>query len=330
MGLNLLGRSILEPADLSPEELDYILDLAEELRLLKAAGNLTPILRGKSVALLFEKPSTRTRCAFAAACAELGAHPEFLGKDEIHFGKKESVRDTARVLGRLFDAIEYRGFDHATVQGLARDAGVPVYNGLTDLWHPTQVLADLMTLRSHLGSLRHARLAYLGDARNNMGQSLLVAAAQAGLDFRVAAPADLLPSQDVVQAAEVLAAQTGARLAIGESVSEAVAGADAIYTDVWTSMGEEAKLAERIALLRPYQVTADVLAASGNPDVLFMHCLPAIHDSRTALGREVREKYGMEGLEVTDEVFESRHSVVFEQAENRLHTIAALLVATLA
>ncbi len=330
MGMNLLGRSILKPADLSHEELIYVLDLAEQLKRLKAAGSLTPLLQGKSVALLFEKASTRTRCAFAVACAQLGAHPEFLGKDDIHFGKKESVRDTARVLGRMFDGIEYRGFGHGIVEDLARDAGVPVYNGLTDLWHPTQVLADLMTIRSHVGSLRHARLAYLGDARNNMGNSLLVGAALAGLDFRIAAPAELHPAAEIVQDAQALAARTGARLAIGEDVEQAVRGADAIYTDVWASMGEEAKLAERVALLRPYQVTGEVLAASGNPDAIFMHCLPAIHDSRTALGREVLQAYGTEGLEVTDDVFEGPQSVVFEQAENRLHTIGALLVATLA
>ncbi len=329
MGMNLLGRSILKPADLHPDEFLYVLDLAEELKGLKAAGSLPPLLKGKSLALLFEKASTRTRCAFAVACAELGAHPEFLGKDDIHFGKKESVRDTARVLGRMFDGIEYRGFSHGVVEDLARDAGVPVYNGLTDLWHPTQVLADLMTIRSHVGSLRRARLAYLGDARNNMGHSLLVAAALTGMDLRIAAPRALFPDREIVAVAEILAQRTGARLTIAESVADAVRDVDAIYTDVWASMGEEDKLAERIALLRAYQVTGDVLTASGNRDVIFMHCLPAVHDSRTAVGREVLEAYGMEGLEVTDDVFESSHSVVFEQAENRLHTIAALLVATL-
>jgi len=328
--MNLGGRSILKPQDLTPEEFTYVLDLATELRRLKRSGSLKPVLAGKSVALLFEKASTRTRCAFAIACAQLGAHPEFLGKDEIHFGKKESVRDTARVLGRMFDGIEFRGYSQDVVDELAHFAGVPVYNGLTDLWHPTQVLADFMTIQDRVGHLRHARLCYVGDARNNMGHSLMVGSAIAGLDFRIAAPKALFPGEEYVAAAKATAEATGGRITITESVAEAVKDADAIYTDVWASMGEEAKLAERITLLRPYQVTMEMLGRTGNPDVIFLHCLPAIHDARTDLGAQVLEEYGMQGLEVTDEVFESRHSAVFEQAENRLHTIAALLVATLA
>jgi len=330
MGINLRGRSILKPADLSPLELHYVLDLSRDLRSQKRSGSLPPLLAGKSVALLFEKSSTRTRAAFAVACAQLGAHPEFLGKDDIQFGKKESLADTARVLGRMFDGIEFRGYAHDVVEGLARYAGVPVYNGLTDLWHPTQILADLMTIQDRVPNLRHARLAYLGDARNNMGNSLLVAAATAGMDFRMAAPRSLFPAAEIVAEAEAIAAGTGARLTITEEIGKAVDGVDAIYTDVWASMGEESKLRERIELLKPYQVTAGVMAQSHNPDTVFLHCLPAIHDAQTTLGAQVEKDYGLVGLEVTDEVFESAHSVVFDQAENRLHTIAALLVATLA
>ena len=299
----------------------------------KIAGTEQPQLRGKNIALLFEKASTRTRCAFEVAAFDQGANVSFIGPGDSPLGDKESIKDTARVLGRLYDAIEYRGCEQATVEELARHAGVPVYNGLTHQFHPTQILADYMTMQEHCPArpLSQMRLAYLGDARHNIGDSLLQGAALMGLDFRIGAPRALWPPQALIEASQHKAHTSGAWLRLCESPDEAVQDVDFVYTDVWVSMGEPESLwGERIAQLRPYQVNAELLRMTGNPAVKFMHCLPSLHDRRTRKGEEIYRRYGIDGLEVTDEVFESPASVVFDQAENRLHTIKALLVATLA
>ncbi|MFN4215552.1 ornithine carbamoyltransferase, partial [Exiguobacterium sp.] len=259
-----------------------------------------------------------------------GMHPEYLGKSDIQFGKKESVRDTAIVLGRMFDGIQFRGFAHATVEGLARDAGVPVWNGLTDLYHPTQILADFLTVKEQKGDLAGIRFVYVGDGRNNMGNTLLIGGAKVGMDMRICAPKSLWPSDEVVEYARSVAAETGAVITLTESIDEAVKNADVIYTDVWVSMGEEAEFAERIKLLRPYQVNMEMLEKTGNTDVMFLHCLPAFHDLETEVGRAIFEEHGLKEMEVTDEVFRSRHSFVFDEAENRMHTIKAVMAATLA
>jgi ornithine carbamoyltransferase len=329
MAFNLKGRSLLKLDDFTPQEIHYLLDLAKELKELKKAGVQQHLLKGKNIALIFEKPSTRTRCAFTVACVDEGAHPEYLNKNDVQFGKKESVADTAKVLGRMFDGIEFRGFKHEVVEELALYAGVPVWNGLTDLYHPTQVLADLLTLQEQRGRLRGLKLAYVGDGRNNMANSLMMGAAKMGMDFRIASPRELSPDPKLVAAAQEVAAETLGSVQIMLDPVEAVRGVDAIYTDVWVSMGEEHLFAERIALLRDYQVNMNLIRQSGNPEVLFMHCLPAFHDLGTELGREIYEKYGLTEMEVTDEVFQSRHSIVFDQAENRVHTIKAVMVATL-
>lgn len=329
MAFNLKGRHFLTLSDFSTKEIGYLLDLSKELKELKYAGIQKKMLEGKNIALIFEKPSTRTRCAFTVACTDEGAHPEYLGKGDIQLGKKESVADTAKVLGRMFDGIEFRGFKHETVEQLATHAGVPVWNGLTDKHHPTQILADFLTIKEELGRLKGVKLVYVGDGRNNMANSLLIGSAKMGVDFRIAAPKELFPEEEILEYAKQVAAETNGRILVTESVEEAVEGADAIYTDVWVSMGEEDKFEERIALLRPYQVNMGMLRKTGNPEVLFLHCLPAFHDLETIVGREVYEKYGLKEMEVTDEVFQSRHSVVFDQAENRMHTIKAVMVATL-
>jgi ornithine carbamoyltransferase len=328
----LAGRPFLKELDFTAEEFRGLVELAAELKAAKKAGTETPYLRGKNIALIFEKTSTRTRCAFEVAAADQGAHTTYLDPSGSQIGHKESVKDTARVLGRMYDAIEYRGDSQRKVEELAAYAGVPVYNGLTDDWHPTQMLADVLTMTEHrAGPLEEIAFAYLGDARFNMGNSYLVTGALLGMDVRIVAPKSYWPAQEVVDRAQELAAGSGARITLTEDVAEGVAGADFVATDVWVSMGEPKEVwDERIAALAPYAVTMDVLRATGNPDVKFLHCLPAFHDLGTEIGREIHEAHGLESLEVTDEVFESAHSVVFDEAENRLHTIKAVLVATLA
>ncbi|KRV51389.1 ornithine carbamoyltransferase [Wenjunlia vitaminophila] len=331
MAVDLRRRSFLKELDHTPEEFRFLLDLAAQLKADKRDGVERPRLTGKNIALLFEKASTRTRCAFEVAAHDQGAATTYLDPAGSHLGYKESVRDTARVLGRMFDGIQYRGHDQELVEELARHAGVPVWNGLTDQWHPTQMLADVLTVVEHADKpLEQVVLAYLGDARANMGNSLLATAALLGMEIRVVAPRSLWNAPQVRAAAEEVAATTGARLVHTEDVAEGVRGADFLYTDVWVSMGEPAEVwDERIALLREYAVTMEVLRATGNDRVRFLHCLPAFHDLGTELAREVHARTGLTHLEVSDEVFESDHSVVFDQAENRLHTIKAVLVATL-
>lgn len=328
----LKGRSFTKETDLTPEEWSWLIDMAAELKAERRSGREGQRLFGKRIALLFEKTSTRTRCAFEVAMMEQGGHSTYLDPVGSQIGHKESAADTARVLGRWYDGIEYRGFAQDTVETLAAHAGVPVWNGLTDAWHPTQMLADQLTMREHSGKpLAETSWAFVGDVRNNMGNSNLISAAMVGADIRLIAPKELQTADEVRAEAEEIAATTGARITITDDVAEGVAGVDFIQTDVWLSLGEPKELwAERIELLRPYQVDAAMLAASGNPEVRFMHCLPAFHDLNTTVGREVHEATGMEALEVTDEVFESPASIVFDQAENRMHTIKALLVATLA
>ncbi|MEE1926747.1 ornithine carbamoyltransferase [Streptomyces sp. TRM 70351] len=332
MATDLTGRHFLKELDFTPEEFRHLVRLAAGLKAEKKAGTETQRLRGRNIALVFEKTSTRTRCAFEVAAADQGASTTFLDPTASQIGHKESVKDTARVLGRMFDAIQYRGSGQEVVEELAAHAGVPVYNGLTDDWHPTQMLADVLTMTEHGEQpLEETAFAYLGDARSNMGNSYLVTGALLGMDVRLAAPRKLWPEQDVIDRAHALAARTGARVTLTEEVTEAVRGAHFVATDVWVSMGEPKEVwDERIALLRPYAVTMEVLRATGNPGVRFLHCLPAFHDLGTTLGREIHARHGLASLEVTDEVFESEHSVVFDEAENRMHTIKAVLVATLA
>ncbi|MGA5185911.1 ornithine carbamoyltransferase [Streptomyces griseoincarnatus] len=327
----LAGRHFLKEADFTAEEFRGLLELAAELKAAKRNGTETPYLRGKNIALIFEKTSTRTRCAFEVAAADQGASTTYLDPSGSQMGHKESVKDTARVLGRMYDGIEYRGDSQAKVEELAAYAGVPVFNGLTDDWHPTQMLADVLTMTEHSDKrLTDIAFAYLGDARFNMGNSYLVTAALLGMDVRIVAPKTYWPAQEVIDRARELAAVSGARITLTEEIAEGVAGADFVATDVWVSMGEPKEVwGERIAALAPYAVTMDVLRATGNPDVGFLHCLPAFHDLGTAVGRDVYEAHGLESLEVTDEVFESAHSLVFDEAENRMHTIKAVLVATL-
>jgi ornithine carbamoyltransferase len=329
---SLRGRHLLTLNDYAPEEIVHLLDLSEELKEAKRAGREEQHLRGKNIALIFEKDSTRTRCAFEVAAYDQGAHVTYIGPSGSHLGRKESVKDTARVLGRMYDAIEYRGFGQEIADELAAYAGVPVYNGLTDEWHPTQILADFLTFREHVPKpLDEVAFCYLGDARFNMANTYLVGAAKLGMDVRIAAPRSLWPADDVVTLANGFAAETGAKLALTEDVADAVAGCDVVLTDVWVSMGEPAEAwADRIELLKPYQVNAETLTLAGNADVKFMHCLPAFHNRETGVGEELHERYGLEALEVTDDVFESPASLVWDEAENRLHTIKAVLVATLA
>jgi ornithine carbamoyltransferase len=327
MPINLKGRSLLTLLDYTPEEIRYLLDLAKDLKNKKRAGVRNNLLDGKNIVLIFDKTSTRTRCAFEVAALDEGAHVTFLSNSQM--GKKESLEDTAKVLGRFYDGIEYRGFSQNTVELLAKHSGVPVWNGLTDLYHPTQILADFLTMQEHIAKpLNKCKLCYVGDARNNMGNSLMIGSAKMGLHFVGIAPKELFPNEELVAKMRETAKETGAVIEFSESI-DAVKGADAIYTDVWVSMGEEAQYEERIRLLTPYRVTMDLLKKTGNPDVIFLHCLPSFHDLETAVGREVFEKYGIKEMEVSDEVFRSSHSKVFDEAENRMHTIKAVMVATL-
>lgn len=332
MAIDLTGRHFLKELDHTPEEFLHLVRLASRLKAAKRAGAEEQRLRGRNIALIFEKTSTRTRCSFEVAAADQGASTTYLDPSGSQMGHKESVRDTARVLGRMFDGIEYRGSGQAVVEELAAHAGVPVWNGLTDEWHPTQMLADVLTMTEHCAKpLGETAYAYLGDARCNTGNSLLVTGALLGMDVRIVAPRRLWPDQAVVAEAHRLAEASGARVTLTEEIAQGVRGVDFVHTDVWVSMGEPKEVwDERIALLGPYAVTMDVLLATGNPRVKFMHCLPAYHDLGTAVAREIHERHGLDSLEVTDEVFESAHSVVFDQAENRMHTIKAVMVATLA
>ncbi|HEU4425396.1 MAG TPA: ornithine carbamoyltransferase [Pilimelia sp.] len=331
MAFNLRNRSFLKELDFTPTEWRLLLDLARELKAAKRTGIETPRLRGKNIALIFEKTSTRTRCAFEVAAYDQGAHVTFLDPTSSQMGHKESVADTARVLGRFYDGIEYRGFSQEGVETLARHAGVPVWNGLTDEWHPTQTLCDMLTMREH--TPKHdseIAFAYLGDAHNNMGNSLLITGAMMGMDVRMVAPEERWNHEDVIKEARRIAEATGARITHTTDVQEGVRGVDFLYTDVWLSMGEPKEAwDERIRLLRAFQVNADVMRATGNSNAKFMHCLPAFHDRRTKVGEEIFEHTGLDALEVTDEVFESPQSIVFDQAENRMHTIKAVMVATL-
>jgi ornithine carbamoyltransferase len=329
--MNLRGRSLLKEIDLTADEFRYLVDLAQHLRLEKRIGERLNRLAGRNIALIFEKPSTRTLSAFEVAAHDEGAHVTYIGPGESHLGSTETVKDVARVLGRMFDGIEYRGSAQETVEALGRYAGVPVWNGLTDTCHPTQMLADIRTMLDHTGKpLTEISYCYLGDGRNNTANSLLVTGALLGMDVRICAPEPLQPGPGVQTIARGLAAASGARLTVTADVTAAVVLTDYLYTDVWLSMGEPAgEWDERIDLLLPYQVNKDVVAATGNPGVKFMHCLPALHSPETAVGRQIYDKRGLEALEVTDEVFESPASIVFDQAENRMHTIKALMVATL-
>jgi ornithine carbamoyltransferase len=328
---DLRGRHFLNLADFTPEEINYLIDLSAELKAAKAEGREEQRLVGKEIALIFEKDSTRTRCAFEVAAFDQGAHVTFIGPSGSHMGHKETAKDTARVLGRMYDAIEYRGFGQDVAEELAAHAGVPVYNGLTDEWHPTQILADFLTFREHIPKpFPEVVFCYLGDARFNMANSYLIGGSKLGMDVRIAAPKSLWPQDEIVDLARSIAEETGAQITITEDVAEAVKGADVLLTDVWVSMGEPDNVwSDRIKLLKPYQVNADAMAATGNSDVKFMHCLPAFHNTDTEVGKEIYEKFGLEALEVTEEVFESDASLVFDEAENRMHTIKAVMVATL-
>ncbi len=331
MPYDLRNRHFLKLLDFTPQEIRFLLDLSADLKKAKYAGNEQHRLTGKNIALIFEKSSTRTRCAFEVASFDQGASVTYLGPSGSQIGNKETMKDTARVLGRMYDGIEYRGFGQDIVEELAAFAGVPVWNGLTNEFHPTQVLADFQTMLEHSDRpLGEISFAYLGDARNNMGNSLMVGAAKMGMDFRAVAPKQVQPSEDLVTEARAIAAETGARITLTEDVRPGVEGCDFLYTDVWVSMGEpDSVWEERINLLMPYQVNAEAMAASGNPDVKFMHCLPAFHNRETTIGREIYEKFGLESMEVTEDVFESPASIVFDEAENRVHTAKAVMVATL-
>ncbi len=332
MSFNLKNRHFLTIHDFTPKEILYLLDLARDLKRAKYAGTEVPRLRGKNVALIFEKDSTRTRCSFEVACYDQGANVTYLGPSGSQIGKKETMKDTARVLGRIYDGIEYRGYGQAIVEELAKWAGVPVYNGLTDEFHPTQILADLLTMREHSDKpLSQVSYAYLGDARNNMGNTLMLGGALMGMDVRLGAPKHLWPVEELVAKANELAKASGGKVTLTEDPKAAVAGVDFVHTDVWVSMGEpDSVWAERIKLLLPYQVNAALMAATGNPKAKFLHCLPSFHNRDTKIGEEIYKKFGIDAMEATDDVFESSASVVFDQAENRLHTIKAVLVATLA
>lgn len=332
MAFNLRNRNFLKLLDFTPKEIDFLLSLSRDLKRAKYAGCEKKSLVGKNIALIFEKSSTRTRCAFEVAAFDQGAQVSYLGPSGSQIGHKESMKDTARVLGRMYDGIEYRGFGQAIVEELGEHAGVPVWNGLTDEFHPTQILADFLTMQEYSQDkpLNEVSFAYLGDARNNMGNSLMVGAAKMGMDIRLVAPKAFWPEESLVETCQTIAQSTGAKITLTEDVTEGVQGCDFLYTDVWVSMGEAADAwDERVALMTPYQINMDMINATNNPNVKFMHCLPAFHNDETTVGKEVAEKYGMKGLEVTEEVFESDYSIVFDQAENRMHTIKAVMVATL-
>ena len=332
MAFNLRNRNFLKLLDFTPKEIQFLLDLSADLKKAKYAGTEQKKLNGKNIALIFEKASTRTRCAFEVAAFDQGAQVSYLGPSGSQIGQKESMKDTARVLSRMYDGIEYRGFGQSIVEDLGAYAGVPVWNGLTDEFHPTQILADFLTILEH-GRGKHLHqisFAYLGDARNNMGNSLLVGAAKMGMDIRLVAPKAFWPEEQLVEECQAIAQTTGAKITLTEDVAEGVKGCDFLYTDVWVSMGEAPEAwDERVAVMTPYQVNMDVIKLTGNPQVKFMHCLPAFHNNETIIGQQVADKYGMNGLEVTDEVFESDYSIVFDEAENRMHTIKAVMVATL-
>ncbi|ELY3772294.1 ornithine carbamoyltransferase [Cronobacter dublinensis] len=332
MTINLKNRNFLKLLDYTPAEIQYLIDLAMTLKADKKAGREKKTLTGKNIALIFEKTSTRTRCAFEVGAFDQGAQVTYIGPSGSQIGHKESMKDTARVLGRMYDGIEYRGYGQEIVEELGAFAGVPVWNGLTNEFHPTQILADLMTMLEHAPgkTLREIRFAYLGDARNNMGNSLMVGAAKMGMEIRLVAPKAFWPEAALVEQCRAIAADTGARIILTEHVDEGVDGVDFLYTDVWVSMGEPKEAwAERVALMKPYQINKAVINATGNPNVKFMHCLPAFHNEHTTVGRDIEAAYGLKGLEVTDEVFESPCSIVFDEAENRMHTIKAVMVATL-
>ena len=332
MAYNLKNRNFLKLLDFTPQEINFLLELSATLKAAKYSGSEHPCLKGKNIALIFEKTSTRTRCAFEVAAFDQGAQITYLGPGGTQIGHKESMKDTARVLGRMYDGIEYRGYGQEIVEELGRYAGVPVWNGLTNEFHPTQVLADLLTMKEHCNKpLDNIAFCYLGDARNNMGNSLMVGAAKLGMDFRAAAPPECQPDRKLVNECVNIASKTGARIKITDNVKEAVAGADFLYTDVWVSMGEpESAWEQRIMLLKPYQVNSQVMEWTGNPRVKFLHCLPAFHNRETKVGEEIFQKFGIEAMEVTEDVFESEYSIVFDQSENRMHTIKAIMVATLA
>jgi len=331
MALDLKNRHFLKLLDFSQEEIQGLLQLAADLKTARREGNEQQQLKGKNIALIFEKTSTRTRCAFEVAAYDQGAHVTYLGPTGSQIGMKESMKDTARVLGRMYDAIEYRGYGQSIVEELAKYAGVPVWNGLTNEFHPTQVLADFLTMREHTTKpLQQIKFCFLGDARNNVGNSLMAGAAKMGMDYRAAAPVRCQPDEELVKTCLEIAKTTGAKITITDQAEEAVKDCDFLYTDVWVSMGEPTSLwAERIDLLLPYQINKRIMQATGNPEVRFMHCLPAYHNLETQIGRDIFEKFGMKAMEVTEEVFESPASVVFDEAENRLHTIKAVMVSTL-
>jgi len=331
MAFNLRNRSFLKLLDFTPQEIKYLLDLSASLKTAKYAGTEQQMLKGKNVVLLFEKDSTRTRCAFEVAALDQGAGVTYLGPSGSQMGKKESMKDTARVLGRMYDGIEYRGYGQEIVETLAAYAGVPVWNGLTNEFHPTQILADFLTMMEHTDKpLSKVAFCYLGDAKNNVGNSLMVGAAKMGMDFRAAAPKGCQPDAALVAKCQEIAKETGAKITITDDVATAVKGVDFLYTDVWVSMGEPEEVwKERIQLLKPYQVNMDVVKKTGNPNVKFLHCLPAFHNLETSIGRDIHAKFGLEAMEVTEDVFESPMSIVFDEAENRLHTIKAVMVATL-
>lgn len=331
MAFNLKNRNFLKLLDFTPKEIKHLIDLSISLKKAKYAGTEQQKLKGKNIALIFEKSSTRTRCAFEVAALDQGAHVSYLGPSGSQIGNKESMKDTARVLGRMYDGIEYRGFGQSIVEELGAYAGVPVWNGLTNEFHPTQILADVMTMIEHADkALKEISFCYLGDARNNMGNSLLVGASKLGMDFRAAAPKEVQPAEELLAQCREIAKDTGGKILITDDVAEAVKGVDFVYTDVWVSMGEPEEVwQQRIELLKDYQINQRVLDLTGNPDVKFLHCLPAFHNRETKIGEEIYQKFGIEAMEVNDEVFESEHSIVFDQAENRLHTIKAVMVATL-
>jgi ornithine carbamoyltransferase len=331
MAFNLRNRNFVKLLDFTPQEINFLLELSKDLKKAKYAGTEQQHLKGKNIALIFEKDSTRTRCAFEVAALDQGAHVSYLGPSGSQIGKKESMKDTARVLGRMYDGIEYRGYGQKIVEELAQYAGVPVWNGLTTEFHPTQILADLLTMTEHCSKpLNKIAFCYLGDAKNNMGNSLMVGAAKMGMDFRAAAPKACWPAEELVAKCREIAKTTGAKITLTENVNEGVKDVDFLYTDVWVSMGEPAEVwEERIRLLKPYQINMDIVKKTGNPQVKFMHCLPAFHNRQTTMGEDIFQKYGLDGMEVTEDVFESTMSIVFDEAENRMHTIKAVMVATL-
>jgi ornithine carbamoyltransferase len=331
MAYNLRNRNFLKLLDFTPKEINFLIDLSQDLKKAKYAGTEQPTLTGKNIALIFEKASTRTRCAFEVAALDQGAHITYLGPSGSQIGTKETMKDTARVLGRMYDGIEYRGFGQDIVEVLGEYAGVPVWNGLTTEFHPTQILADFLTAKEHLNKpFNKMVFAYVGDGRNNMGNSLMVGGAKLGMDFRIVAPKEVQPDAELIAKCKTIAKKTGAKITVTDNIKEGVKNADVIYTDVWVSMGEAPKVwKQRIDLLKDYQVNKEMMDSTGNPNTIFMHCLPSFHNTDTKVGKDIFEKFGLPEMEVTDEVFESEASVVFDEAENRMHTIKAVMVATL-